>query len=248
MPFDPPSSLVRNDGESGRRRSLNPSQRLLGQALRDPAWLRDAAGAHGNRQPRPQIPPGSTACRRVCQRDWTSLRCAGCTDRQHQARGQRRRSSEARAADVSIDALRQHFLSGRGSIRNLLQRNAFREYLAGLIMAAIENWRVSTGESFNAVSSGAPYPARLRGGHRRLVRASRRQQRCDLAGSSCGVLRAGYLPRQSPPYASRPWRSGRLGRQASRHRAPRTHRRRYCPRPHAPQRSAACRWRFRLRG
>ena len=67
-------------------------------------------------------------------------------------------------------------------------------------------------------------------------------------GSSCGVLRAGYLPRQSPPYASRPWRSGRLGRQASRHRAPRTRRRRYCPRPHAPQRSAACRWRFRLRG
>ena len=27
--------------------------------------------------------------------------------------------------------------------------------VAGLIMAAIENWRVSTGESFNAVSGGA---------------------------------------------------------------------------------------------
>jgi len=33
MPSDPPSSLARNNGESGRRRLLNLSQTLLGQAL-----------------------------------------------------------------------------------------------------------------------------------------------------------------------------------------------------------------------
>ena len=33
MPSDAPSSLARNNGESGRRRPLNPDQALLGQAL-----------------------------------------------------------------------------------------------------------------------------------------------------------------------------------------------------------------------